>query len=1087
MKIPFIFYHLEWTDIVFFDIETQRATRKNHTDEGKYEMNQKECIIYWDNWDIPDKFIKTDNVFYEKTFYQQYLSSQKKDCIEEIQCIGINKETIFILDPQKNICYDKYNICDNGHYIYNEDVLVVFWTGKDSQKWFLINKIYYEYSFIGMKINNKNNVDYSGIKDNPNMFNELYSLMYDTIQDLDEENKNKMKLLLFNNIFLEKKEFYFQKDNGLFSYSTENMNYDSQNEEKKNYSELNNNNSTLEYNMINNLPIKTCCLVKESDIEIIETNEIYNISLSKKEYLNIENFLYIYNQKEGQLNHIEDVLQIFFSFNVRGDLDLIQKENLGKPCILTLVEWAYPPFGGGENWIMNVCQMTREKGYVNYVLYFSDPINNKTFDEITLINKDYATFIQMPKKIDLILKMIYYLKPVVIHHQGANRLDYMKIANLFEIPFLTGLCFWESIIKYDRDNINIQMLSSSLTKSDDFNLICENSHIYVASNFVNDVINKLYNTRLDVIETISLENDYFVTPEFDDAWIIRKYVVMINCHRNKGGYLIEYLCNHLTLDVGLMFIYTEHDPLLNCERVEELIEDRNRRLGYGYNKVIRKKIDVKDIYKQCRILITPSLCDETFCRVAYEGMKNGIPILSSMNGNLRYLVKDYAQFIDDYDFAGWKNTIEDIYFNKEKVVGWINRKPAYEISSEHIQQKMINKINLCKESKYKKDDKNVGFIIPWADQGLGIQGREYYITMKKLGYNPIIFSFKPYHSSFENPKLQSSAEEWNFENIFYSGFYREYLPYDELIDFVYKNKISKVIIPEACFEHIFHIVVLLKLIKVKTYLVINMECLRMEEVNYHFLFDYILTNNRASYEICRKLFHNKTCFLGFHLNHPYFENPVKHLNLDFGKIKSNPKPLKFCCIGGLNSISRKNIDKAVQAFYDFSKTHPQHKFELTVYIQGIEIPVILTQYNSESIKYVIYNETYKKNVENYLNTDIFIHFGSHEGLGLGFYESLYMGTPILTIDWIPNSEIVKENINGWLVKCSHTNLYDNLSSLLHRASIEAEDIKYKLIKIFEDKENTIKILKNTYENKAKWINENKVKYEENWKMILTRT
>ena len=1076
MKIPFLVHHLEWSDIVFFDIESQNVSRKNHIEEGKYEMNQKECTIYWNNWETPNKFIKVNNFFYDKSFYQKYLSSIKKDYVEEILSIGLNKKTTFILDKNKFVIYDKNNISDFGNYVYNENVLTIYWKNKNPEKWFLINNVYYEYSYINIKVcgnTNSFNDIIENTKGDLTIFDELYQSLIEITENLNEEKKNNLNQLIINKDFLEKKELYFKKDNGLFIFDDRGFNI-----EEKNSTLINQTNEIK--NIIDNTPLITCYLKKNSDVKTIQTNEIYNISLSKKEYLNIENFLYIYNQKDGQLTHIEDIMQIFFSLQIRGDLDKIISENSGKPCILTLVEWAYPPFGGGENWIMNVCQMTYEKGFSNYVLFFSDPINNKTFDEISLIKKEYATYIQMPKKIDLIIKMIYHLNPQIVHHQGANRIEFMKIVNLFEIPFLTGLCFWESIIKYDRDNINLQMLSSSLTKSDDFEKICEYSHVYVASNFVNDVIDKLYHTRLDVIDTISLENDYYVNPEFDDAWIIRKYVVMINCHKNKGGYLVEYLCNHLTLDVGLLFIYTEYDPLLPYTRVEELINDRNIRLGYGYNKVIKQKIDAKEIYKQTRILITPSLCDETFCRVAYEGMKNKIPILSSLNGNLRYLVKDYAQYIDDYDFAGWKNAIEDIYFNKEKVVNWGSRKPAYNISSENIQQKMIDKINLCKESKYKKEDKNIGFIIPWADQGLGIQGREYYITMKNLGYNPIVFSFKPYHSSFENPRLQSSAQEWDYENITYSNFYREYLPYEELIDFIYKNKISKVIIPEACFEHIFHLVVLLKLLKIKTYLVINMECLRIEEINYHFLFDFIITNNRASYEICRKLFNNKTCFLGFHMNHPYFENPIKVINT------SKDKSLKFCCIGGLNSISRKNIDKAVQAFYDFSKTHPQHKFELIVYVQGIEIPVILTQYNNESIKYVIYNETYKKNLENYLNTDIFIHFGSHEGLGLGFYESLYMGTPILTIDWIPNSEIVKENENGWLVKCSYTNLYDNLSSILHRASIEVEDIKYKLIKIFENRENTINIIKNTYENRNKWIYENKTNYEENWKNILIK-
>lgn len=38
------------------------------------------------------------------------------------------------------------------------------------------------------------------------------------------------------------------------------------------------------------------------------------------------------------------------------------------------------------------------------------------------------------------------------------------------------------------------------------------------------------------------------------------------------------------------------------------------------------------------------MVDETFCRVGYEGMINKIPILSTKNGNLKYLLEDYADF-----------------------------------------------------------------------------------------------------------------------------------------------------------------------------------------------------------------------------------------------------------------------------------------------------------------------------------------------------------------------------------------------------------------------------------------------------------
>ena len=40
--------------------------------------------------------------------------------------------------------------------------------------------------------------------------------------------------------------------------------------------------------------------------------------------------------------------------------------------------------------------------------------------------------------------------------------------------------------------------------------------------------------------------------------------------------------------------------------------------------LIKDKIDVKVVYNKTKIIIIPSLCDETFCRVGYESMINKI-------------------------------------------------------------------------------------------------------------------------------------------------------------------------------------------------------------------------------------------------------------------------------------------------------------------------------------------------------------------------------------------------------------------------------------------------------------------------------
>jgi len=42
-------------------------------------------------------------------------------------------------------------------------------------------------------------------------------------------------------------------------------------------------------------------------------------------------------------------------------------------------------------------------------------------------------------------------------------------------------------------------------------------------------------------------------------------------------------------------------------------------------------------------------------------------------------------------------------------------------------------------------------------------------------------SFKPYHATHDNIRLQTDSNEWDYENIHYSNNYREDLSYDEII------------------------------------------------------------------------------------------------------------------------------------------------------------------------------------------------------------------------------------------------------------------------------------------------------------------
>ena len=111
--------------------------------------------------------------------------------------------------------------------------------------------------------------------------------------------------------------------------------------------------------------------------------------------------------------------------------------------------------------------------------------------------------------------------------------------------------------------------------------------------------------------------------------------------------------------------------------------------------------------------------------------------------------------------------------------------------------------------------------------------------------------------------------------------------------------------------------------------------------------------------------------------------------------------------------------------------------------------------------------------------------GSHEGLGLGFFESIYCGTPILTMNWTPNNEIIQNYINGWLINCNYEILYDNDNSLINRGTIKEKDLKNKIIEIITDIDTTTNIINNTIDNKDNIRTKNKILFEKNLKNILT--
>ena len=1067
MEYSYNFIHSEWNDICIIDIFKLTITRKNILNEsGKYYIKDNKIIINWDNWIGNDIFVKINNTYYHEPIYNNnsyiFIHNEWTD-----RCLILNNiiERESINDEQGT-----YNIINND--------FIIKWNNWNIENIFIkLNNYYLDKSFYNENINNSIILDYELINsissdqfilviDTSKIFNinnlsifGFFSIIDDTLTvkwNTDIEEIYIKDINSLNNIYYEKTFIEKNKNNNIKKYSIEKFKKINNEYFLKPYDSsiindnlINKNNYKLIYNYIDETPNRLRILTKDT-------------LLNNKDYLNINNInihLNIYDNNDN-FNYITDL-----------ELNFEIPEKKKRRC-LSLVEWGYPPFGGGEDWLLNFNKIISNQ-YDNYLICFSDPFKNEYFKNIKMIDLNYIKIIQMEKDLISIIKIIKIINPDIINHQGVYRDFFMKISNILEIPFFTGFCFWQDIVKFNQPNINVNMLlNNNLEKTDEFINIINNSYTYVSSNFVNDIIDKLYNIKLDVIETISLDENFYIE---NNDFNIKKYVTLINCHYNKGGYLLKYLFDNLDINIPILLVNTENDTIINIDYLNDLITKRNN--IKNINKLIHEKIDSRIIYKKTRILLIPSICEETFCRVGYEGMINNIPILSTKNGNLKYLLNNYAIFIDENNKLGWKNEIENIY-NNFSLIESFQYKKNNSLTLKNIEKKICEKLNTIKSSKYKLIDKNIGLIVPWADQGLGIQGREYYISLNELGYNPFVLSFRPYHSTYDNIYLQSYKEEWNYKNVTYSQNNRDNLTFEEVFDFVYKNNIKQVIIIEASFNNIFKIIFFLKLINIKVYLVINIECLRLVELNYHNIFDKILTNNIETNTIITTLFKNKCKYLGFHLNHPYFQIFNKNIKINLNKIK-------FCCIGGLNSITRKNIDVIIRSFYNIFIDNIYLDWELNVYIQGVEVPNITKEYSSNNIKYHINNQSYKSIVETYYQNDIFIHMGSHEGLGIGFYESLYCGTPILTMNWTPNNEIIKDNINGWLIDSTFSDIYDNDNSLINKGIISEDVLKEKVIEILTNNKNTLKIINNTIKDKDNLYLKNKNSFYKNLTEVLS--
>jgi len=383
--------------------------------------------------------------------------------------------------------------------------------------------------------------------------------------------------------------------------------------------------------------------------------------------------------------------------------------------------------------------------------------------------------------------------------------------------------------------------------------------------------------------------------------------------------------------------------------------------------------------------------------------------------------------------------------------------PSLLLSSDYLIAENKNDITKIDANADKKN--NIGIFTPWCDQGLGIQSRIYKHIFESIGYNVYIFASYPYISTKGTNQLIRSTNEWSSENVYKSNNTRTQIIEKEIDLFVKKYKINHMIIPEIQYESVFLMARhLKKKYNIPTYGIPNVECIDKNELPYFDIFKIIFTNNKMTYDILQKYNVKNVVLLGFHYCVPPAIS-VKPINLN-KQIKKNEK-IQILHLTGLNGLIRKRTMEIINIFKDIYDDGIKY-FTLNINIQGNFSEELIKDLNYPFINLTYKHLSYGEILNLYNENHISLQFSKHEGLGLGFYESCFMGTPVITLDAPPHNEVIVEQKNGWIVPCyMKKDKNDIYEPIVEQIYFDNDVVKKKIKTILLNIDNVNNVIRST--------------------------
>lgn len=170
-------------------------------------------------------------------------------------------------------------------------------------------------------------------------------------------------------------------------------------------------------------------------------------------------------------------------------------------------------------------------------------------------------------------------------------------------------------------------------------------HLFADSEYVKNVLKRFYDIDCEVMHPVLSVNHLRVDNRK------QKYITFINPVNTKGADLVLEIVDGMP----------NEEFMVVGGKDEEYINRFKRYTNVEYKPWVN---DMKDVYKETKLLLVPSVWPEPFGKVVLEAQTNGIPVISSNVGGLPEAVGEGGTVLKKHEMNSWISAIE-MYNDKE--------------------------------------------------------------------------------------------------------------------------------------------------------------------------------------------------------------------------------------------------------------------------------------------------------------------------------------------------------------------------------------------------------------------------------------